>query len=286
MKEIKLYDYQNKAVKDIRSEFKEGKKSVIFVLPTGGGKCLAAGTEVVMYNGNVKKVEDVKPNELLMGPDSEPRTVVSTCKGSENMYTITPVKGDSFTVNESHILSFKISGDRVVYCGGKKFKGGDIVNVSVLEYINSNTTFKHCAKIWRTGVEFKNDYNLILEPYFLGLWLSDGTQCLPAICSNNEDIETIEYMHKFASENDINLKIKFNSKNSNMYHFNDNQHRGRGGNTLLNKLKELNVFKNKHVPNQYLTASRKDRLELLAGLLDGDGSLSKKGFDYISVDHG
>lgn len=38
MKELKLYDYQQKSVNAIRYKFKEGYKSPMFVLPTGGGK--------------------------------------------------------------------------------------------------------------------------------------------------------------------------------------------------------------------------------------------------------
>jgi SpoVK/Ycf46/Vps4 family AAA+-type ATPase len=41
----------------------------------------------------------------------------------------------------------------------------------------------------------------------------------------------------------------------------------------------MNLIDNKHIPKLYLTSSRTDRLELLAGLIDTDGSLSEGGFE-------
>src|ERR1700730_1827818 len=42
---------------------------------TGSGKCLGKHTRVLMYDGSIKNVEDIQPGDLLMGPDSRPRTV-------------------------------------------------------------------------------------------------------------------------------------------------------------------------------------------------------------------
>jgi replicative DNA helicase len=53
-----------------------------------------------------------------------------------------------------------------------------------------------------------------------------------------------------------------------------------GGKTILQKLKELGVFKNKHVPDIYKYNSRKNRQELIAGFLDTDGSLHHKGYRF------
>ncbi|GAB3276805.1 hypothetical protein GCM10027589_02530 [Actinocorallia lasiicapitis] len=46
---------------------------------------------------------------------------------------------------------------------------------------------------------------------------------------------------------------------------------------LSAKLREIGVFENKHIPQAYLRASREQRMDLLAGLLDTDGSISEIG---------
>lgn len=64
-------------------------------LAPGYGKCLGKDTPVLMYDGTVKKVQDIKRGDVLMGDDSTPRNVLSTIQGQSKLHRITPVKGDS-----------------------------------------------------------------------------------------------------------------------------------------------------------------------------------------------
>jgi len=107
---MKLRQYQIDAIAGVRGEFYAGKKRVILVSPTGSGKCLGRGTPVLMYSGQIKPVEEVVVGDLLMGPDSAARMVLSTCVGTGNLYRIDPVKGDSYVTNGDHILSLKLTG--------------------------------------------------------------------------------------------------------------------------------------------------------------------------------
>lgn len=99
--------YQDKLINDSLQAWADGNKVIMAVLPTGGGKCLGRGTPVLMYDGRVLPVEQVVVGDLLMGPDSTPRVVQSLATGSEQLYKVTPVKGDPYVVNESHILSLR-----------------------------------------------------------------------------------------------------------------------------------------------------------------------------------
>ena len=45
-------------------------------------KCFGAGTEVLLYDGSVKAVEQLQVGDRLMGDDSTPRTVLSTSRGN------------------------------------------------------------------------------------------------------------------------------------------------------------------------------------------------------------
>src|SRR5690606_37849383 len=99
---IKPHDYQQKCVDEIIEKFKD-KKSVVLQSDTGSGKCLGKGTPILMYDGTIKRVEDVAVGDLIMGDDSTSREVLSLARGVETMYKITPIKGGSFIVNESHI---------------------------------------------------------------------------------------------------------------------------------------------------------------------------------------
>ena len=66
---------------------------------TGLGKCHGKGTKILMYDGSIKNVEDIKVGEQLMGPDSKPRNVLSLARGIDEMFLISPIKGESWTCN-------------------------------------------------------------------------------------------------------------------------------------------------------------------------------------------
>jgi len=105
---IQLRPYQQNAVAELRKHFAAKKNRVVLCLPTGAGKCLAKDTPVLMFDGTIKPVQDVEIGDLLMGPDSTPRTVISLARGQEMMYKVTPKKGEPYTVNQNQILNLKI----------------------------------------------------------------------------------------------------------------------------------------------------------------------------------
>lgn len=74
----------------------------------GSGKCLKVGTKVIMYDGTLKSVEDVAVGDLLMGPDLQPRTVLSLSRGIGQLHKIRQTSGMDYVVNDSHILALKV----------------------------------------------------------------------------------------------------------------------------------------------------------------------------------
>lgn len=257
------------------------------VLPTGSGKCLGRGTPVMLYSGEIKPVEQIVTGDQLMGPDSTPRRVLSITSGMGPLYRVTPVKGESYVVNSAHILSLKITNGAKngVQCGGVYFKSGDIANVNVLDYLASNKTFRHCAKGWRTAVNFPaTNLHRHLPAYILGLWLGDGSAKHFAISKPDPEIK--QAIKEYAAS--LGHVVRTSTSTKCPTHFvvspkTITHGRGHHPNLALNALREINVFNNKHVPDAYKHASRSARMELLAGLLDTDGHQSNGGFDFISV---
>ena len=88
------------------------KDSIILIL-TGSG-CHSIDTPIMMYDGTIKKVQDVQINDKLMGDDNSPRIVQELFRGRDQMVKIKPIKGDSFIVNINHILSLKNKKDNTI----------------------------------------------------------------------------------------------------------------------------------------------------------------------------
>ena len=253
------------------SAIERGVKRLCVTSPTGSGKCLGRGTPVLMFDGTIRAVEDVVMGDLLMGPDSLPREVTSTASGIGPLYTVTSIKGDSYIVNDAHILCLKMTND-----GSRN--AGRIVDISISDYMASTKTFKHCAKGWRTGVEFP-DRPVPLPAYFLGIWLGDGSSKGPTIHKPDPEIE--EYLKNFAQSLGMRFHKSFHKSCPAMTigrAFGTEQQ-----NPITRTFRELGLIENKHIPAIYKLNSRKVRAEVLAGLMDTDGHLSTGCFDFISV---
>ncbi len=267
-----LRPYQTQAIEGIRQAIRDGHRDILLHMPTGTGKCLAPGTPILMYDGRIKPVEAICVGDLLMGPDSKPRRVLSLAQGQDEMFKVTPIKGDPYTVNSAHILSLKTTGDR-------KTKG-KVKNVPVSEYLGASNTFRHIHKGWRSGIDFNANPTLKLDPYFLGLWLGDGTSRNTSICTG--DFEIKDYLKTLAEKNSLKFRAIQNSPNSELISLTVLKiQAGRGirNNALLNGLNYYGLLQNKHIPHDYKVASRQIRLEILAGIIDTDGSYGGQCFD-------
>ena len=247
----------------------------------GAGKCLAMGTKVMLANGQMTKVENIKVGDKLMGDDSRPRTVLSLARGREMMYDIIPIKGDTYTVNESHILSLKCSSTY-----SKKFKKGQIVDICVKDYLNLPKSFHGPAGAllgYRVPVKFP-EKNVEMDPYALGYWLGDGTSRYPAITTIEEPI--IRYFKEYAKK--LGLFIRQGKGRDSITYSISAGKRNRPGiigsvgkNKFLNMLNKYNLVQNKHIPYDYKCNSSDIQLELLAGIIDSDGYLSNNTYDII-----
>lgn len=226
------------------------------------GKCLGKGTKVLMFDGTLKKVEDVKEGELLMGDDSTPRKVLSIARGREKMYWVRQNKGIDYRVNESHILSLKRSRNEGPH------HHGDVLNITVKEYLQKSDKFKSNYKGYRIAVEFA-EKEVPLDPYYLGLWLGDGRCSDPRI--TNIDPEIIGYLGDYAGELEMELHAYEQEGKTTQYAITNGYKGGGKAYSIKGDLRKLNLIENKHIPEVYKINSTENRLKLLAGLIDSDG---------------
>jgi replicative DNA helicase len=231
------------------------------------GKCLAKGTKVLMYDGRLKAVEKIKVGELLMGDDSTPRKVLSLARGREKMYWVRQNKAINYRVNESHILSLKRSRNE------GKHKHGDVLNISVKEYLQKSDKFKTNYKGYKVPVKFM-EKKLSVEPYFLGLWLGDGRKSDVKIATIDKEVVT--YLEGYAQRLDLKLIKSKDDGKCPIYSITNgkkiNRHKVFSLQGVLQKLK---LIDNKHIPKEFLINSTQNRLELLAGFIDSDGHYDK-----------
>lgn len=244
------------------------------ISPSG---CHARGTSILLHSGLSKLVEDICVGDMLMGPDGSPRRVLNLIRGNEVMYRITTIKGESFVVNENHILSLRRSGETSAQ---KK-----IVNISVQEYIKKSRSFKNIHKLYKSNaIEFGVQRSPFpLDPYFLGLLLGDGSLKPKNLSITTTDTEIVDAINVFAEQYRCHTS-KFTKPNNAVSSYSISRNIGTGiANPVAQYLRDMGLFGlnsiHKFIPHQYKVASVQDRLSLLAGLIDTDGSRHGSVFD-------
>lgn len=255
--------------------------------PPGVGKCHKKGTPIMLSNGKIEKVENIKVGDQIMGDDSTARNILALGCGKEKMYEIRPTKGDSYVVNKSHILSLKLSktgrkGDKHQTILGRRYYKNDIVDICIEDYLSLPIYLKECLKGYRVGVDFPKS-KVELDPYILGYWLGDGTSSGPEITTIEPSV--LEYFSYYCEEYGLKLKPVGNTIITYRMSFGKKNRIGfqgcTGKNPILNMMKKYNLMNNKHIPHVYKCNSKDIRLELLAGIIDSDGSLQHGGYDII-----
>jgi hypothetical protein len=228
----------------------------------------------MLSNGEIKMVQNITLEDKLMGDDSTPRNILALGTGIEKMYKIEQIKGDDYIVNESHILSLKMTtagkkGDKHQMILGRRYFKNDIVDISIKDYLSLPLYLKECLKGYKVALDFE-EKEVDLEPYALGYWLGDGDSSTLRITTIEKPI--VDYFKEYAFNNGLQITQGKNEKSMITYHITTGYTGGRSDkNKLLNYLKNHNLINNKHIPEIYKCNSRENRLKLLAGLIDSDG---------------
>lgn len=108
---------------------------------------------------------------------------------------------------------------------------------------------------------------LAVDPYVMGVYLGDGRTAAPIICASPDDIVTLEEVRRHYPEGTVNVH-----KTTGVVYY---SYHGLRQGLQTYGMCHKNDKHNKRVPQEYLTASLQQRLELLAGLLDTDGYLDR-----------
>ena len=285
-------------------------KGLLLYGPPGTGKCVSPDEKIVMYDGTIKEAQDIIPGDLLMGDDSTSRTVLSTCSGEDEMFKIIPNKGESFVVNQPHILSLVSSkAPRVKPCqkenrykviwaedGNIKSKTfwsyneeslekatdfkeqiryPDKIDIPLDEYLKKPKSWKTHYKGYRVGAEWVSK-KVPLDPYVLGVWLGDGSKDYPLI--TNVDSEIIDYLDEIFENMDLKMKPL---KNQPITYSISRDKEKTNVNGFWKAIRDLNLVKNKHIPLIYKANSRDIRLQVLAGIIDTDGYLTCNCYEIV-----
>lgn len=251
-----------------------GKKAIEIDFEEAG-KCVAKGTRFIMFDGSIKNVEDIVAGDVLMGPDSKPRTVLVTTHGIDNMYKVIPENGIEHIVNSKHPI-------RTIY----RKAYGNIVREELITAPNHIKTlslhprWRECYALEKVnGIEFEHK-DVLIDPYIFGLWIGDDDK--DSVRFTNPDIEVIDALKEFANANNLVCNI-YNHSTSKLAKRISFTKKDCSLNWFRQALDAMGVKDNKFIPKNYICTDRESRLQFLAGIIDTDGNYDarKHNFEII-----
>ncbi len=253
-------------------------------------ECFAPETLVKLFTGESVRIDSLSVGDLLLGPDSKPRTVKSISKGFGEMYEIDSKRLGTQKVNSKHIVPL----EKRVFTNGKYENKKRLpgtwtvskteISVEELIKIQHQPSFTNNYFIYQSPLIERDEAVQEIDPYVLGLWLADGRSNGPYITTTDfQLVEKITSIYVdstwYSTETPKGHKLRYDVQFGNRR-------------SILNN---MGILHNKRIPVNYFQASSKQRLELLAGIIDGDGGLDqgcytitvgldeKLGEDYVEL---
>ena len=221
-----------------------------------------------------KTIADLKVGDYVFGPDGKPVEVLGKSgvfKGRE-LYRVWTDDGAYIDVDGEHLWTVRLDRKRSIYHDYTTEQLWQRQNGAVLrtnrngkaEVVQGKRVKLENVRLPRlpdvSPVQYE-PLDLPIDPYVLGVWLGDGSSSQAVITMHDDDAALIrpEIERRGYKTTDQKTKFTFGILNFKV------------------KLKNAGLLENKHIPDVYLLGSEQQRRDLLKGLMDTDGNISKAG---------
>lgn len=229
--------------------------NLMVLMPPGSAKALALDTPIPTPDG-WKSMGELRVGDRVFGDDGRPCNVtwVSPTWRDRPVYRVRTDCGDVITADRDHEWLVRLCGKRQVF---------KIKETHELARARSKRPM-----IRRAGALDLPEAELPIDPYLLGVWLGDGHSAGMRITSSVEDqpwlrgeLERLGFTTKDSSQPTLFGVSGVRAKFAALGLVHDPLHATIG---------------RKHIPAAYLRASIAQRLALLQGLIDTDGTVCKR----------
>lgn len=233
------------------------------------GKALPMDAHILTPSGWVEN-RALKVGDEVCSIDGEPSFVTGVFyRGIRDMYRISFTDGRSTVCCSEHLWEIESSQFRL---------GNRILNTLQIKEMQENSShFHNCLSTPSFSGVFGVNKDFIIHPYLLGVLLGDG--CLTkGVIWSKPDLFIVKKIKEIVGKEYI-IKTTGSAYRKNPSYIIT---KGKGKvNHLLIELEKLGLRRvlseDKFIPSEYLNASREQRVELIQGLMDTDGFVSKKG---------
>ncbi len=261
--------------------------TALYAVARKNAKALALDTPIPTPNGWTV-MGDLAPGDTVFGADGRPCrvTAVSPVYVDHDCYRLRFSNGDEVIADAGHRW---LTTARVDQPGGNRSGNGQTrTRVRTTREIADSLRYGARGDLNHSIAMPEpldcDEVELPVAPYTLGAWLGDGHSACARLTCAREDSEILDGIR--ADGWPVQEKYRAGGKASTFVLSDGDCSQSARNRSLAASLRKLGVLGNKHVPAQYLRASIAQRLALLQGLMDTDGTVSKNGrvISYCGTD--
>lgn len=276
---LHLHGYQSAYVRQMGREF-----GGINGFGVGLGKAQPLDAKVLTPQGWTTMGE-IKVGDLVMTRKGTPTVVTAIYpQGKKEIFEVTFSDGAKTRCCDEHLWLTQTENDRKVMLYHKS-RGRDLFIKGTPKQLSEiRKTLLHGKKQKNhkipivCPVEFE-ERRYEIDPYVLGIMLGDGGMSANFATFTNSNEEVVSRFKKVIEKDFPEVALK-SRKKSNEFRIAKKVLDGKS-NSFVQALKHLNLIgcrsEHKFVPPEYLFGSKTQRIDLLNGLMDTDGYVSKDG---------
>ena len=259
---------------DIVSE--EDYATMVLKTPEAEFRALDVDTPILTTAGWVK-MADLSPGDEVFAQDGSPTRVIGASEvfTGRECFLVTGSDGRALVADAEHWWPVE------TYDPGSNKRESQWVTT---QWIADNPTV---IKYLLPGAAVDSpEVSLPVNPYVFGLWLGDGTAVAPVLTAHCDDVPHIvaeldragyfHTMRKDTTATRIYVSTRPVKRGG----------RGQDDDTLRRRLQDMGVLGAKHIPEEYLLGSKRQRLALLQGLMDTDGTVGAGRARFTNKDRG
>lgn len=246
-----LRPYQKEAADAAEDMWREGYERTSVVLPTGSGKPVANHELVPTPDRGFVRMSDLRVGDHVFGSDGEPTRIVHVDpQGVIPLRRLHFDDGSSVIAGAGHLWEIK--------------RRRRLPRVETTDWIRKQG-YQDCdGYMWRLPIIDPVNYparDLPLDPYLVGSLIANGSLKTTSVLVTPDEYVTKEIARRGADIRKHNKKTGCPSW---------------GIHGIRDALREIGLWgkgsRDKRIPRVYLEAPDTARLDLLRGLMDGDGS--------------
>ncbi|AWH13822.1 terminase large subunit [Mycobacterium phage HokkenD] len=225
---------------------------------------LGHNTQVLTTDGWVNH-GDLKPGQYVYGSDGKPVRIVAVSPEytDSDCYRVTFTDGSSVIAGGGHLWEVRRKSKKVT-----EVLATEALAPSVGGPRPDNGRMEYNWRVRCDAMVDSPEADLPIDPYLLGYWLGDGTSKAASITVGHDDEDWVAARIEAAGARIIR-RTTHDHGNARGLHFRLDAKMRDG---FESRCRRLGIWDNKHIPEIYLTASIGQRKQLLAGLMDSDGS--------------